>query len=602
MDYINLQNITLLYVEDDIKVSTELIEILQLYVKKIYHGQNGKEGLELYQKHLPDIILADINMPIMDGLSMAKTILEIDSSAQIIVSSAYNEVEYLHKAIKLGIHYYLSKPIHLNELLTALSSIAKNIITEKELIESRNILEQYKYIVDQNEIVSKADINGNITYVNEKFCKLSGYTQSELIGKNHNVVRHKDTDNELFEDLWTTILSKKEWRGTIVNRAKDGSFYIVDSLIIPILDANENITEFISLRKDVTHRELEKIDIQSDLSTSKTVIVKNKKLINEYEHALQNHTIFCHTDINGLISTASKAFRKLLATGLDIKGKSNFDFLDESEDKVKLRKHIQKSIKHCISWNGTLKYNSMSGKVLYLNSSFIPIVDIMGNVEEVLCFFTDTTDKVNLNYGIINTQREIIYKMGEIGETRSKETGAHVKRVAEYSKLLALKYGLSEEEAEEIKMASPMHDIGKVGIPDNILNKPAKLTPQEFKIMQTHSQIGFDMLHGSHQPLLTTASIISLTHHEKWDGSGYPKGLVGEEIHLYGRITAIADVFDALGHDRVYKKAWPLDNILDFLKDASAKHFDPTLLNLFFENLDDFLKIEKSFEDAIEGV
>lgn len=191
--------------------------------------------------------------------------------------------------------------------------------------------------------------------------------------------------------------------------------------------------------------------------------------------------------------------------------------------------------------------------------------------------------------------------MGAIGETRSKETGDHVKRVAEYSKLLALKCGISLKEAEEIKMASPMHDIGKVGIPDNILNKPGKLTDDEFEIMKTHAELGYEMLKSSHQPLLKTASIISMQHHEKWDGSGYPKGLEGENIHLYGRITAIADVFDALGHDRVYKKAWPLERILDLFKEGRGKHFDPNLIDLFLNNLDDFLKIKDHFDSKQEN-
>jgi len=147
-----------------------------------------------------------------------------------------------------------------------------------------------------------------------------------------------------------------------------------------------------------------------------------------------------------------------------------------------------------------------------------------------------------------------------------------------------------------------MHDIGKVGIPDNILNKPGKLTEEEFEIMKTHAELGYEMLKGSNQALLKTASIISMEHHEKWDGSGYPRGLKGKEIHLYGRITAIADVFDALGHDRVYKKAWPLEKILDLFKEGQGKHFDPELIDLFMDNLDDFLAIKKSFDGNQEVV
>ncbi len=203
-----------------------------------------------------------------------------------------------------------------------------------------------------------------------------------------------------------------------------------------------------------------------------------------------------------------------------------------------------------------------------------------------------------LNVEIEDTQKEVVFTMGSIGESRSKETGNHVKRVAQYSKILALAYGLPEEEAELLKTASPMHDIGKVAIPDAILKKPARFTPEEFEIMKTHSQLGYDMLCSSTRPILKTASIVAYEHHERWDGKGYPQGIKGEDIHLYGRITAIADVFDALGSPRVYKPAWDDDKIFALLKEEQGKQFDPKLIDLFFTNLDKFLNIREKFKDS----
>ena len=202
-----------------------------------------------------------------------------------------------------------------------------------------------------------------------------------------------------------------------------------------------------------------------------------------------------------------------------------------------------------------------------------------------------------LNKEIEETQREVIFTMGAIGESRSKETGNHVRRVAEYSKLLAILYGLDEEEANLIKEASPMHDIGKVAIPDHILNKPGKLTKEEFAIMQTHAKIGYDMLKHSNRPILKAAAIIAHQHHEKYNGKGYPNGLKGDEIHIYGQITAIADVFDALGSDRVYKKAWPLEKILKLFEEEKGEHFNPKLTEIFLENIDAFLEIRDRFSD-----
>ena len=244
--------------------------------------------------------------------------------------------------------------------------------------------------------------------------------------------------------------------------------------------------------------------------------------------------------------------------------------------------------------------NSQVENIMFKHNQKFFQIELQGLAEEklLLAYLTDVTEVIELGDAIEETQREVIYAMGEIGETRSKETGNHVKRVALYSKELALLYGLSEEEAQRLQMASPMHDIGKVGIPDAILNAPRKLTVDEFKIMKTHAELGYNMLKNSNKPILQAAAIVANEHHEKWDGSGYPNATSGEDIHIYGRITAVADVFDALGSERVYKKAWELDKILELFKAESGKHFDPQLIKLFLDNLDTFLKIRDKFKDV----
>lgn len=213
----------------------------------------------------------------------------------------------------------------------------------------------------------------------------------------------------------------------------------------------------------------------------------------------------------------------------------------------------------------------------------------------------DNQDKIiALTQEIEDTQKEVVFTMGAIGESRSKETGNHVRRVSEYSKILALQYGFSNEQAELLKQASPMHDIGKVAIADNILNKPGKLTQEEFVVMKTHAALGYEMLKHSDQELLKAAAIVAYEHHEKWDGTGYPNGKKGEDIHIFGRITAIADVFDALGSDRVYKKAWDDEKIFAFFNERKGKHFDPALIELFFENIASILEIRNTFKDTYD--
>lgn len=200
---------------------------------------------------------------------------------------------------------------------------------------------------------------------------------------------------------------------------------------------------------------------------------------------------------------------------------------------------------------------------------------------------------------IETTQKEIIFTLAETGEMRSKETGNHVRRVAEYSRILAEKSGLSCGEAELLKLASPLHDLGKIAIPDAVLLKPGKLDPDEWKIMQTHAALGYDLLKHSERRILKAAAIVAHEHHEKWNGKGYPRGLEKDTTHMYGRITAIADVFDALGSDRCYKKAWELDRILGLFKEERGHHFDPNLIDVFLGNLDDFLAVRDAYKDEV---
>ncbi|QNA70459.1 HD domain-containing protein [Sulfurospirillum diekertiae] len=219
-------------------------------------------------------------------------------------------------------------------------------------------------------------------------------------------------------------------------------------------------------------------------------------------------------------------------------------------------------------------------------------------MDEVEAKIDEGLEEVNaLNREIEDTQKEVLFTMGSIGETRSQETGNHVKRVAEYTKILALYYGLDEEEAEMLKLASPMHDIGKIGIPDRVLNKPGRFDEDEREIMNTHAMLGYEMLKHSQRQLLKMAAIVAREHHERYDGKGYPDQKSGEDIHIYGRITALADVFDALGSARIYKPAWEDEKIFALFKEERGKQFDPRLVDIFFEHLDVFLETRENLKD-----
>lgn len=208
-----------------------------------------------------------------------------------------------------------------------------------------------------------------------------------------------------------------------------------------------------------------------------------------------------------------------------------------------------------------------------------------------------TYENLLLRDEIIDTQKELAYILGEAVEQRSKETGSHVKRVALFSYILAKKKGLDEPQAQLIKLASPLHDVGKIAIPDRILKKPGGFTPEEWEIMKTHAQQGADILGNSDNDVVNMGRIIAGQHHEKWDGSGYPKGLAGTDIHIAGRITALADVFDALGCKRCYKEPWPLEDILEEINKQKGKQFDPELVDILHNHLDEFLAIRDAYPE-----
>jgi len=212
---------------------------------------------------------------------------------------------------------------------------------------------------------------------------------------------------------------------------------------------------------------------------------------------------------------------------------------------------------------------------------------------------TDAEERLReLNEEITKTQREILWTLSEVVENRSRETAYHVVRVGEYARILSQGYGLSTEDVEIITAAAPMHDVGKIAIPDAILSKPGQLTDDEREQMKRHTTVGKDILGSSQRPLLRAASIIAHEHHERWDGKGYPLGTSGNDISLSGRIVSLCDVFDALYTKRVYKEAWPLERVLDLFRSESGKAFEPRLVDIFFEGIDDILAVTERFVDV----
>ncbi|MCK9373285.1 MAG: PAS domain S-box protein [Sulfuricurvum sp.] len=594
-------NLTMLYVEDEEETREELSTYLELRVGKLLVAANGAEGLELFEKERPDLILTDVTMPVMDGLAMSRAIKAMSPDTPIILCTALGDRHQLGEAINIGIDGYVPKPVDPDRLAKTVLKEAQRLYDRDTVTKQSRLLEHYRTVVDVSALVTKTDARGIITYANEPFCTISGYTKEELIGKSHSIVRHPQMKSAVFKEIWETIQTGKVWRGIVKDRAKSGETFYLDTTILGLRDEEGEIREYIAIRYDVTELKMYREVLEQQLDRSYTTLNEKVTAIREYEKAININSAISRTDGEGKMTYVNTMFCDLLGyASSELIGKTHRIFRPLDGDEA-VYDTLWKTIQEKQIWQGSLKYVRKDGTWCYLDTAVIPILDTAGEIVEFMSLCHDVSEIVHLNKEIEATQREVVFTMGSIGESRSKETGNHVKRVAEYSRILALHYGLDEAEAELLKQASPMHDIGKVGIPDAILNKPGQLTHEEFDIMKTHADLGYEMLKHSERPILKAAATVAREHHEKWDGSGYPNKKSGEDIHIYGRITAIADVFDALGSDRVYKKAWELDKILGLIREESGRHFDPVLVSIFFDHLEEFLAVREQYRDTIEA-
>ncbi len=259
----------------------------------------------MYERYRPDIVLTDVQMPKMDGLSMSRSIRSIDPDAPIIITSAYHDSKYLLEAIKNKIHHYLLKPIEYDDLKQALLEVGEKILLKRELKESLHILNEYKAAVDANALVTKTDAQGVITAANDTFCSVSGYALDELLGQDHNIFRHPDTPIETFQSLWANITNKESWKGVVKNLAKDGSYFISDTTIIPVLGTDGEIIEIIAIRYNLTEHKMtqERMERREDYSNYQEELAFKKQLNiirNDFYYKLDDEKI---TDTTCLIDS-----------------------------------------------------------------------------------------------------------------------------------------------------------------------------------------------------------------------------------------------------------------------------------------------------------
>jgi HD-GYP domain-containing protein (c-di-GMP phosphodiesterase class II) len=491
----------------------------------------------------------------------------------------------------------------------------KNYILRGEEKYIKNVQEQYaKLIVAIDNYESFEDMDDEelnqlkilkdtfATYMEGVQTAKAAYKDGVSINRLDELVKvDADTAKQALKNLKTNIYGSQlnwfEHATNKINLLKDIEDDIALDIVVFIKDYKINL--FIQLVVQIITLVIILVIIMASFIVLRQLI-ESKRMLNRaqkntksgsFEYYIQEDMIFWSKEQYKLLQQDKKTFHPTLESFLKFVHPDDLYIVQYNLDLAEMSKKLVSFEYRIILPDNTEIFVVSSAEVIKYTVHGKPLV-MIGTI-------TDISEAKKLEQEIVDTQKDVIFTLGAVGETRSQETGQHVKRVAEYSKLLYWLVGAKEEESELLKMASPMHDIGKIGIPDDILNKPGKLTPNEWAIMKTHSEMGYEMLKNSNREILRLAATIALSHHEKYDGSGYPKGLLANEIPIVGRITALADVFDALGSERCYKRAWEIDEILELIKQERAKHFDPQLVDLFLENLDKFLEIRDMHKDII---
>ena len=525
--------IRVLIIDDEPLVRGTFVAFMQHWGYVTREAENGKVGLEIFNREPFDIVLTDLDMPVMGGLAVLAWLHEHSPDTPVVIISGAGQLDDAVQTVKLGAWDYLTKPVGSMAMLES--------TIQRCLEKARLIKENKRYQNFLEEEVEK---------------------KTEALRQNNMALRAEVADRKRKEE---EVLRLNRHLEEVVDAS--GELFSYQSVHDLLAGALESFQYILQGGMQGNHDE----DGRSFFSDAFAVARSGDDL-----------TVICGTGIYA----GRTGWQACEAVPEDIYRKVN-ETLAEGRSKI----DGQDLLMHMRTVN--------RAECLFYLHCTMPISE--ANQRMLQIFITNVAsayDSIVINEEISNAQKEVVFTLGEVIETRSKESANHVRRVAEYSFLLACKYGLSETDADLLRYASPMHDAGKIGIPDSVLNKPGKLTDDEFRLMQSHTVIGYEILKSSQRPILKAAAIVAHEHHEKWNGSGYPRALAGEDIHIYGRIVALADVFDALGSDRCYKAAWPMEKILALLKEERGRHFDPALIDIFFGNLDDFLRIRRELPDA----
>lgn len=525
------ENIVILVIDDEPMIRQILCAFLEQWGYSTLEAENGREGIDLFEQEKVDLVLTDLDMPVIGGLEVLAHIHKNSPDTPVVIISGAGQLDDAVQSVKLGAWDYLTKPISNMAILeNTISRCLEKVWLVKENKRYQEHLEA--------EVARKTDeLRRKNVALQEEIAERK-QKESEVRRINRNLVSIVDASGQLFRH--TTL---RELMRGVLRSMHHLLRHDMGRVELEILNSKGN--SFVLLAEGERKRIFCGEGIFQDCEDKQPSAILPEDLHSRVLRVLTNgESEYGDTDFLGYILTPNNVVSIIYLDGCRLE--SNAD-----------RRLVK----------------------IYKNN------------------IASAIDSLMLQEEIINTQKEVVITLGEVIESRSHETANHVKRVAEYTYLLAIKYGLSEKESMLLRFASPMHDAGKIGIPDAVLHKPGRLTSEEVEVMHDHTILGFDILKKSQRQILQMAAVVAHEHHERWDGAGYPQGLTADNIHIYGRIVALADVFDALGSERCYKAAWPMDDVIELVKREKGCHFDPDLVDILIENLPEFIAIREQFPD-----
>lgn len=543
------QTLKLLYVEDNKEVRESTLLILEEFFSSVVVAINGEDGYEKFQENDIDLIITDINMPKFNGLEMIKKVREINKEVSILVLSAYNETGFFMESIKLGVEGYLLKPINMDQFLGVLKKVTQKIQLTNQLTNQTQLLRQYQEATDRSSLVSKTDLKGIITYVNDEFVKISGYSKEELIGKNHNIIRHPDNPKSIYADLWKTIKEKKQiWQGVIRNQGKNGKSYYVKTTIKPILDVDNNIVEYIALRDDITDIMNPARQFDDAIATSNNPVVVYMKIddFSTLEEFYDNTTVHkieekIKTHLEELLPEKCN-FNKIYQLGngeYALLGEKEI-CLKEKEIFIKQLKDYQERVKESVVDTGDVQYDlAIIIALVYDDSKVLESAKL--GIRELL--------KTNQNFIIANN----LEQEGHIKAQKNRETISMIKTALHKSKIISYFQPIINNKTQKIEkyesLVRLVDENDKVLAPFFFLDVAKK--------GKYYSAITDTVLDNSFNALLTTDMDISINL---------------SALDIERRLTRVK-VFELLEQHKEYASRV----VIELLEDESVKEFKTIL-------------------------